>query len=206
MQNIFTTPETVYHKVARKLKGETINKYDIEEMCFHAEANYLADAEMLGKFVDFEIEIDKTTRQGLLPCNILRLVEVYNENEEPISYSIIGVADQPSRIKIDESDLKVYVSYIGINVDENGLPLIRTSHIDALEAYCIKELIEADVLIGKKPFQLLERYEMKFSNMVVGLKQNWDFKDHQTHNKIDAIRYNMIPVAARRRLLHKTFE
>jgi len=170
-------------------------------MCFDCEINYIKDADTMRTYIDAELQVDQETLQAIIPCNNSRILNVYDKDNNVVDYVLIG----SNRIKVSGKRESVYMSYIGLFVDDEGNPMIRTDHIPALTTFCIKNIVEDDFLIDRAPYNKFLLYDQKFSNQVTAIKQGWSHKDHEHHNKIDAIRFNMLPVAAQRGLLHKYY-
>ena len=201
MTSIFTNTEAVYYEVAKKFPGENINKDDIHEMCLQAELLYIKDGDLHRQFEDVPIIIDKNIFIGALPCNIIRLLEVYDNNQTPIEYQLTA----SNHIKVKEFIEIAYVSYLGLHIDDNGIPVIRTNHIPALISWCMKEILETKMLIGKTSPQLFQFYNQKFSEQVTALKQSATNKDIRHYDEVEVIRYNMIPKPGRQRLFKNIF-
>ena len=202
MQEIFTTPDIIYHRLIKKFANKSINRDEIIEMCFDCEINYIKDADTMRTYIDAELKVDSISHQAIIPCNNSRILNVYDSDNNAINYSLSGA----NRIKVSEDYETIYMSYIGLFVDDDGTPMIRTSHIPALTTFCIKNIIEDDFLIDRAPYNKFILYDQKFSHQVTAIKQDWSHKDHEHHNKIDAIRFNMLPIAAQRGLLHKYYD
>jgi len=202
MTSIFTNTDKVYYQVAKKLKSEIVNRDDIHEMCINAELLYIKDGDLYRRFEDVPITIDKNLFIGALPCNVVRILEVYDENQMPIEYQLTAT----NHIKVKEYIQTAYINYLGLHLDENGIPVIRTSHIPALISWCIKEILETQMLIGKANPQLYAMYNQKFSDQVTALKQSATNKNIKHYDDVEIIRYNMIPKPGRSRLFKNIFK
>ena len=86
--SIYTNAVQVYHKVARLFPDDNIVKDDVFEWCMDAEVNYIKDGDLLAKFIDVPVIIDQTLNMGALPCNINRIIDVYNGSGKRIEYQI----------------------------------------------------------------------------------------------------------------------
>lgn len=205
MQQLFTTPKVIFHRLNETFKEtKYINEDSIYEWCFDAEVNYISNVNDMVLYFNVEVKYDKTTRRAILPCNIFRLVNVYDCSNNPLEYNL----QPPAYIKLNSCDITspVFISYYGLSVDDEGVPYIPSNHIPALETWCKIKLLEFDSLIGKFPYNVWSDIEAKFSRQVTAIKQSWARKDHEHSNKMDKIDFNMLPLAAKRRLLHKYYE
>jgi len=200
--SIFTDTMPVYYQVSKLFPGENINKDDIFEMCINAELLYINDGDLLAKYVDVPVEIDQTLFMGALPCNVKRLLEVYDKDENNIEYQLTG----SNHIKVKDKIDKVYVHYLGIKMDENGNPTIRTNHIPALVSFCVKSILEPKMLVGKASPQVFQMYDNKFSNQIINIKQSATNKDIRHYRDIDIIRFDMIPNVGQIKLFKNMFK
>lgn len=202
MQESFITPEIIFHKLAQMFSNsKVLSDDDIYEWCFESEVNHIAEVDDMTLYTDVILNVDTLSKKAILPCNIQRLVEVYDNNDTPIKY----IKLPPSYIKIDTNDTTVKISYYGVAVNEEGLPYLPSHHMSALETYCTLKIVEPDAIMGRYPYQIYKDLQQTYSNKIIAIKQSWKSKNHNYSNKIDAIRFNMLPVAAQRRLLHKYY-
>jgi hypothetical protein len=196
MTSIFTNTDTVYYQVAKLFPGENVNRNDIHEMCMVAELLYIKDGDLHRQYEDVPVEIDKNLFIGALPCNVVRLMEVYDKDEMPVEYQVTAT----NHVKIKEYVPIVYVRYLGLHLDDKGIPVIHTNHIPALVSWCVKSLLEPRMLMGKANPQLFAMYNQKFSDQVTALKQSATNKGVHHYDEVEVIRYNMIPKLGRKRL------
>jgi len=199
--SIFTDPIEVYNKVVKMFIGEPINKDDVFEWCIDAETNYIQDGDLLAKFEKAPVTIDSTTNLGYLPCNIIRIIEVYDGSENDVEYQLTA----SNHIKINGTHDTVYINYLGLYVDENGVPRIRSGHVNALTTFCAMKIIEPKVLMLKMPIGMLDRYEQKFSNQVIAVKQSAQYKDKLHYDRVNIIRFNMLKKVGQQRLFKNIF-
>jgi hypothetical protein len=202
MTSIFTNTDTVYYQVAKKLPGENVNRDDIHEMCMVAELLYIKDGDLHRQYEDVPVTIDENLNIGALPCNIVRLMEVYDVDQNQIEYQLTAT----NHIKVREYVPVAYVRYLGLHLDEKGIPVIRTNHIPALVSWCLKEILETKMLMGKANPQLFTLYNQKFSDQITAIKQSATNKDVRHYDEVEVIRYNMIPKPGRKRLFKNIFK
>lgn len=202
MQQLFTNPETIFHRLTGSFPDKSISKDNIYEWCFDAEVNYICNENDMVLYDNAELEIDSISRKAVLPCNVFRLVNVYDCENNPLKYTLLP----PSYIKLDCQEEKVFVSYYGLGVDDDGAPYVPSNHIPALETFCQINIIKPDAIALKYPYNIWKDMKQTFSNQVIAIKQSWARRDHQFSNRMDAINFNMLPLAARRRLLHKYYD
>lgn len=199
--SIYTTADEVFNKVTRLFPGETINKDDIYEWCMDAEINKISDGDLFAKYIDIPVVIDKTLNIGALPCNVKRIIDVYDADENYVEYQITAT----NHIKIKGSHSKVLLTYLGLSLDDEGLPRILSSHVSALLTYCKMQIIEPKVLMGKFSPNLFQKYEMQFSNQVTAVKQSAVNKDKKHYDDVQVIRFNMLKKVGQQRLFKNMF-
>lgn len=199
--SIFTTPKEVYHKIARLFPGETINEDDIFEWCMDAEINHISDGDLFAKFVDVPITIDSTLNMGALPCNVVRIIDVYDKDDNLIEYQLTATNHIKPKIATDT----IYLTYLGLYVDDEGIPRIYTSHVIALTTFCKMQMLEPKVIMGKVPGNLFAKYEQQFSGQITAIKQSARNKDKKSYDDINIIRFNMLKKVGQERLFKNMF-
>ena len=200
--SIYTSAKNIYTQIARLFPNDNIHEDDIFEWCMDAEINYIADGDLLYKFIDVPVTIDKTLKIGALPCNVRRIIDVYNKEDVPVEYQVTA----SNHIKVKSNIDTVYLTYLGIPVDEEGVPKILSSHQPALLTFCKMRIVEEKVLRGEMPMGLLQKYEVQFSNQVTALKQAATHKNKEHYDKVEIIRFNMIKKVGQERLFKNMFK
>jgi len=114
------------------------------------------EIEVIGNWAQFErydkYEITVGDGKALLPCNIYRILDVYDANEMRImryknNGAYISFSDFGGSIP-DGS--KLYINYSGIPVDpETNYPLFLRGHEQALFHGCVVNLYQEDFSMGK---------------------------------------------------------
>ena len=97
------------------------------------------------------------------------------------------------------------MTYLGLNVDEDGVPAILQSHVPALVTFCKMQITEPKMLVGKFSPNLFQKYEQQFSLQVTALKQSATNKDSLHYDKVNIIRFNMIRKVGQNRLFKNMF-
>jgi len=197
----YTSPIEVYNKLTKAWKRTPVNKGEVFENCIDAEINYIKDGDLFSKFTEFPIEIDKTVGLGSMPCNVIRIIEVYDESGNDVDYVVTG----SNHIKVVGYD-KVYMHFLGAIVDEDGIPVIHQGHVNALVTFNLMKFVEQEVLLQRMPLGFLQKYEQQFSNQVVALKQSAQYKDKSHYDKVNIIRFNMLKKVGHKRLIKTMFE
>lgn len=198
----YTSPIEVYNKVVDVWENTVVNKNKIYEMCFDAEINHIKDGDLMSKFKEFPLDVDSTTGLAVMPCNVIRVIEVYNEKGVDIPYTITG----GNHVKVPGVNKEVFMHYYGVTADEDGVPVIHQGHVNALVTFCLMRLVEKQVLKQKMPMGFLQKYELQFSNQVISVRQSAQYKDRKFYDNVNIIRFNMIKKVGRQRLMKTMFE
>ena len=193
----YTDPIEVFNKLTKVWKKGTLNKDSVFEWCIDAELNYIKDGDLLSKYIDFEITIDTETGLGLLPCNVSRVIEVYDSSSSDVDYTITA----SNFIKVATGQENVLMHFLGATVTEDGVPVIHQGHVNALVTFCLMKLVEVEVLLQKMPMGFLQKYEIQFANQVTAIKQSAQYKDKKHYDNVNIIRFNMIKKVGRKRLI-----
>ena len=114
------------------------------------------ETEVIGNWAQFERydkhEITVADGKAYLPCNIYRILDVYDANEMRIMrYHNNGTYISFSEFGGSIPDgSKLYINYYGIPIDdETGYPLFLRGHEQALYDGCVLRLYEEDYSLGK---------------------------------------------------------
>lgn len=199
--SIYTSANEVYHKIARLFPGENISEDDVFEWCMDAEINYIKDGDLSAKFIGVPLTIDKTLNMGALPCNVIRVIEVYDKSEKNVEYQITAA----NHIKLKDKASEVYITYLGVSVDDNGIPAILSSHVNALVTFCKMQMLEPKLLMGKASPNLVMKYEQQFSGQITAIKQSATNKDKKHYDDVNIIQWNMIRKVGQGRLFKNMF-
>jgi len=114
------------------------------------------EVEVIGNWAQFErydkYEITVADGKALLPCNIYRILDVYDSGDTRImKYHNNGACISFSEYGGSISDgYKLYINYLGIPIDlETEYPLFLRGHEQALFAGCVLKLYTEDYSLGK---------------------------------------------------------
>lgn len=197
----YTDPIEVYNKVVKLWKNTVVNKNDVFEECIDVETNYIKDGDLLAHCEAFPLVANKTTGLANSPCNMIRVIEIYDENDNDIKYSITG----SNKIKLVGDYQKAYINYLGTKVNDEGIPVIHQGHVNAMVTFCIMKRLEEQMLLGNVPMGLHDKYEKKFSNQITHIKQSAQYKDKQHYDNVNIIRFNMLKKVGQKRLTKNMF-
>lgn len=204
--NLYITHKVILASLARTHKRKNWQENEIMEWCQECLNNVIVDVETMTKYVEIGLEVPTTGTQKnmvYLPCNIFRLLDVYDGSDNRIDYSYNGsYIILPS----DNTLTAIYINYIGTPIDENGIPLIPKTQQIACETYCKVKGFEEDVAYGNFNAQLWMMWKNELTPMISAGKNDYRFRDRHAIDKLNIIHGNLTPVIANIKLVHKEFE
>jgi len=206
----FISPEVIWADLTRYITTKEISVYDVVELCAQVETRYIQDIDLMTNI--YEVPLTVINSQALLPCNIFKILDIYDGYETPIDFSLSATGAYLTGLKYQNSgsnytDDTVYINYKGTNLDpETGYPLIAKGHENACETFCKIRLFEEDALFGKINMSMYANYQQQFSGQISNALQNPYRQQVANYLKnIETIRGNMIPQIGRLELSHKKF-
>jgi len=107
----------------------------------------------------------------------------------------------------DKSYTSVYIDYKGIPVDlDTGVPLIVRGHEDACVAYCIWAMYLEDMYDDKLSVDAKNRIEKRKDDAILAAKsKKYRYLDREDVNKLERIKFNMIPQPAGFKLIKTSY-
>jgi len=197
----------IKNRLARQFKQKQFNDDDVLVWCQEVELEVLADVENM---VTYD-RVDIVLCNGILtlPCNVYRLLDVYDSSENRILYqsngkNLYGLMDMNGNTITD--DTTIYINYKGNAIDlETGIPLCLRSHEFVCENYCKIKAFEEDILLQKISASMYQYWTTQLAGMITATKQNYMHKDRAQVNDIAIIHGNMISRIGHLPLAHTMF-
>lgn len=190
--NKFISHHVIHADLVRKFKTKTFHIDDIEEWCFIAESRYIIDIRAMVQVLGVPLTVEMLGSRAIayLPCNVIRILDVYLSNGQRIPYVHNGAF-----LYLNEGFLgdSVMLNYIGSPIDVDGGSLIVKGHENACEQYCKLQAFEEDYVNGKINQNAYMDWQRTFSGMMQNIKQDVKNLDMDKLNKLDIIHGNMIP-------------
>lgn len=196
--------------IARSHKHLAFDIWDLVEWCAEAIKN-------VGNFESFHHYIPEhdpichlkiKNKQALLPCNVYRLLGVYHRGA-PMNNTDYIRNDSYLRFVRHHDDWdsndddgsnddafiprRITIEFIGIPVDEEGMPMIDEIMIQACYWYCLKMIMTEDFLFGKVPPVAFNYLEEQYGKYVQKAKSSFKNTSRNDMDEIAMIMYNMIP-------------
>jgi hypothetical protein len=204
--NLYVTHNVILANLSRIFKSKKFQPDDIMEWCQIYMNQYAKDVEMMVHYVEVGLDVPLTGSEAnrvYTPCNIFRLLDVYDSGGNRIEYSFNG-----SYIFLPAGNTLsvIYLNYIGTPVDEEGIPLIPKPYINGAEVFCKVKAFEEDMMQGRISAGMYELWNQQLSGMTANAKNDFRFKDQHALDKLNIIKGNLIPVIANIKLSNKYFE
>jgi len=185
----YTTADEIMAMVARDHKNKVLDRDDIIEWCAECERDFVYDIDQMVyyKGIGLAVKNDRT----ILPCNIFRLLEAKRtRNGTRITYRRNG------RFLIfgTHSELgAVYIDYVGLPVDENGVPYILEGHEQACAAYVVYKLYLGDFLAQKITLNAWAEIKQDMINKVRACGQDFRHYSSEYFDSLRKIQFDMVP-------------
>lgn len=193
----YVSPEVIMADLTRVFKKKEIDIYDIVEWCAHVETRTIGDVATMA-FLE-KVPLTVSNKMTLIPCNVARLLDVYDENDEFLTHNHSETGAFLTSIKYrngnEFTDDTLYINYVGTPVDtETGYPLIAKGHEQACGYYCRLRLFEEDALNGIISPQMYGLWERKLAGLITNARQNtYRFRTRNDVRNMEVIRGNALP-------------
>ncbi len=206
--NYLISPETIQADLSRVFKSKIFDLHDIIEWCGIAETRYIKDIDLMVPV--YEVPLTVVNSQALLPCNIYRILDVYDGNSTLIDFKFNSHGTYLVNLKYRDRDSAytedtIYINYMGTPIDEDtGYPLIIKGHENACEMFCKIRAFEEDAVLGKISYPMWDSWNMKFSGMISNAAQNpYRHKTKVYLKELEIIKGDMFPQIGKLVLSHK---
>ena len=189
----YVSVKNVAARIARNVKGKEFDIYDIAEWCAECETDEIGMYEGFAKFRSVTLPVKHN--KAFMPCNVYRLLSVHKNNCSIPKYHWYGAYlrfnfDDP---KSFNSEYTVEIDYLGIMVDEEGLPLILDGHQEACYWYIMTKLYFEDYmnkLIDENRYMFLQD---RLGHYVTQAKGSFRYVSRDDMNDISMILHNLVP-------------
>ena len=195
MTNKFTA-ELIYNRVASKYPKK-IKEYHIRnfiEWCATCEIEWIGDPCSFDNIEGYEIEVKEY--RALMPCNIYSLRNVYRKDGvrlfTPDDYSY-----NENYLFLDNCNMEygyICIDYLGIPINERGLPLMERGHEVACELFCQWNMFAQDNMEGKiKNPRWYESLSIQLNDAIDDAKSSHRNMTNDEHYKVLLSINNIIP-------------
>lgn len=189
----YVSVKNVAARIARNVKGKEFDIYDIAEWCGECETDEIGMYEGFVKYRNVTVPVKHN--KAYLPCNIYRVLSVYRNNCEIPKYQWDGAylrfnMDDPSTFSREYS---IQIDYLGVAVDDEGLPMIMDGHQEACYWYCMTKLYFEDYMskqIDEGRYMFLQD---RLGLYVDKAKSSFRYVTRDDMNEIQRILHNMVP-------------
>lgn len=189
----YVSVRNVMARIARNVKGKEFDIWDVAEWCGECETDEIGMYEGFAKYRSVPIVVNNN--KGQMPCNIYRLLSVHKSNCAIAKYNWDGAYlrfnfDDPSTFN---SEYTVHIDYLGVKVDQEGLPMILDGHQEACFWYCMTKLYFEDYmnkLIDENRYMFLQD---RLGHYVTQAKGSFRYVTRDDMNEINRILHNLVP-------------
>jgi hypothetical protein len=206
----YVTSEVIAGRLNSQFRTFEFDRSLVAEYCARVEVEHFGDIDTMWKFEEIPLIVG-FEKSVLLPCNVYRIIEVYDENEDRITYNktnthLFALKNITNGDDYKEGDT-VYINYIGIPVDTvTGEILIPSGHELACETFCKVKFFEEDAMLRKIDPNMWREWNILFSNQVMAAKSSYRHRDKTHDEQLNIIRGNMLAMIGRMPFSHNQFE
>lgn len=145
MNSKYTTHQEIYSRLSLTHKHKQFTPLEIAQWCAECSVEVIGDIDRMERYVGIRLPV--VDKKAMVPCNLYRILEVFDNNLRRIEYRHDGVyLDFHGSF----TGTDIYITYMGVPVDtETGYPLIKKGHEKACEAYCVYKMYYEDFLAGR---------------------------------------------------------
>lgn len=193
VKNFFISPEAIFDRMSILYKRVEFDRLAVIELCADCMVNVIKDSSTMALFED--IGITMTNNMVKLPCNVFRILDVFDEDENQLEFKTNGdylydIIDE-SGDAIEDGTI-VYLNYRGIPVDEDGMIVIPEWFQIPCETYCKIKLLEEDVGYGKFDKDLWMLWNTQIPGQIVAARNNFRLSSRKSIDDLNLIKYNML--------------
>ncbi len=179
LQDKYTNHKIVLADLGRNFKNMQWDEMDVIEWCQHVENRIVPDVDHMVKYIDHEVEV--VNGQAKVPHYAHR-VEKYSLT--PKARKHVNVLRMDSYIDVHHhlENGKIYVTFVGMPVDENCVPMIVKGHEQLCYWYCVKCAFTEKWLMGEIDHSRWDYITTTVSMMAVEVGQSlrhWTDEDYR---------------------------
>lgn len=210
----FVSCDVIAYELGQLYKSKNWEIGNIRTWCAEVETRYIKDIETMTEFEEIDLTVDLDSNdnpQVLLPCNIFRILDIYENSEVNLEYKTNGAYAYDFKWNdiaqtYEDGDV-LYINYRGVNIDETtGEILIVKGHEIACKTWCKIQMFEEDAAFGKFDKNLIEVWKNDFSGQCIAARHNYQHKSRERINNLNIIRGNQIVQIAGLSLHHELFK
>lgn len=189
----YASVKSVAARIARNVKGKEFDIYDVAEWSGECETDEIGMYEAFVKYRN--VCVDVKHNKAYLPCNIYRILSVYEGKCKIPKYQWDGAylrfnMDDPSTFG---QEYQISIDYLGIAVDNQGLPMIMDGHQEACYWYCMTKLYFEDYMNGMIDENRYMFMQSQLGKYVDKVKSSFRYVTRDDMNDIQRIMHNLIP-------------
>ena len=206
----YVKASTVAGRLNRQYSHKQFDTHLLEEYCAQVEVEYVCDVDNMWEFRSVPLTVG-FEKMVLLPCNVYKIIELYNGNDERLIYNktnthLTNIYNESDGEEVEEEDV-LYLSYYGIPVDKDtGEILIPSGHEPMLETFCKVKVFEEDALLGKIDRNVWNMWNAQFSGQLANVRGSFRNVDRHKMERLNIIQGNMLQRIGRLPLRHEQFE
>lgn len=191
----FVTTGNIARMISRAFKNITYSKDDIIEWCWEV-TEAIGSYNSFHEFLNYEIAV--TDNKAILPCGVYRLLRINDGS----GCRINDYTDYGNYIEV-KGATRLKIDYLGIPVDEEGLPAIDVEAKKACFYYCLQMLLMEDYFNGRVPENRWQDIDRKYWGWVAFARGSFRNRKMDDVDRVQQTIYQFVRgPRMNRRLIH----
>jgi len=187
----YTTYKEIIARVSSLVRHKNINPADIMAWSIECETEWIQSFASLVPYYKAKITVkDKMAR---VPPYCARLLDVYSNPDDEKSH--VNYYNNGAYIILGSDYVQphVYINFMGLPLDEEGIPLIKKGHEEACVWHCLVNAHLEDFINGRISPTAYGEMKGERNLQVQAAMQSYSDMDRQELMEIAAIHMNMLP-------------
>jgi len=189
----YVSVKNIAARLARNIKGKNFDIYDVAEWAGECEVDEIGQYEGFAKYRNVKITVKHN--KAYLPCNIYRVLNVYRDRCSIPSYDWDGAYlrfnfDDPSSFN---NEYTIELDYLGIMVDDQGLPMILKGHEEACYWYIMTKIYLEDWMNNILASDRYQFFQDRLGHYVAKSQSSMRHYSRDDMNEVQAIMHNIVP-------------
>ena len=202
--HLYVTYHTIYADVTRIYQHMNFDEGDVEIWCNDLVLRYIKDVTTMATYEAVECEVNQDTGIVSLPCNIFRILDVYDSSGY-VEYNKDGLDGFFLRLTGTSFPSIIYLNYKGIPMNSEGEFLLAKGYEPAAETMCVYNMIKRKMGTPEFDRGLYADLGQQLSYQIQAARADvFKFIDRADLHKSLLIMYNAIPKVGYQKLFNQT--
>lgn len=180
------------------------NEIDVINWCQEIETREICDVDNMVKFVEVPLAVDDFVFVTK-PCNIYKILDVFDKHNNPVPFTT-NQNGTKLVLRPEKKHTMVYINYVGMPVNEQGIPLVIRGHENACIYGCLQNALMEPAAMGEINANFYAMIQQKATNFIIEARGTIRHKTREDWNKLNIIQGNIVPKIGGLSLYHLNFK